>query len=57
MPAASVFGPNSSLMLGARMSRDWVARKRTHSNGSNTAPYFQVVTLTVDDGWKSLLRL
>ncbi len=35
---------NSSLRLGARMSRDWVARRRRKSTGSQVPPTFQVVT-------------
>src|SRR5688572_4503433 len=34
---------NSSAKLGARMSRDWVARRRSHSTGSQLRLSFQVV--------------
>src|SRR5690348_11250750 len=46
MLKAVVFGPNSSLTFGARMSRDFVARTRSICTGSHTRPYFHVVVLT-----------
>src|SRR5688500_6617634 len=57
MPEPGVSGPNSSNTLGARTSRDLVARKRIAGIGAQTPPTFQVVTLTVELGWKSLERL
>jgi hypothetical protein len=57
MPEPGVSGPNSSAMLGARMSRDIVPRKRIASIGAHTAPTFQVVALTVELGVSALDRL
>lgn len=57
MPCASVVGPNSSETLGARMSRERVARKRRASIGAQVPPIFHVVTLSELEGKKSLERL
>src|SRR5262245_7581848 len=52
-----VTGPNSSLMVGAGMSRDLVARRRMASTASQTRPTFQVVTSESEDELTGLLRL